>query len=175
MTLRALFQPPPTSRRVSEVWLRGQISNLAGHQTILFDNVKCILVCHPPSKTQSVFAHQPDKYVRAEFLNAVHMLFEEVEFHAGISLGRWIRFQAFPCHPTNGSCTNAHATETHAGMMAQAGAVSPKMIAHFPKLLGVFVDRRWAKVFERTSKSVLHDGPHAHRGMRHGHTNIQVH
>ena len=54
--------------------------------------------------------------------------------------------------------------------MAQAGAVSPKMIAHFPKLLGVFVDRRWAKVRERTSKSVLHDGPHVHRGMRHGHT-----
>ena len=68
------------------------------------------------------------------------MLFEEVKFHAVISLGRWIRFQAFPCHPTNGSCTNAHATETHADMMAQAGAVSPKMIAHFPKLLGVFVD-----------------------------------
>ena len=62
-----------------------------------------------------------------------------------------------------------------ANKMAPAEGELPKRIVHFLMLLSVFVDRRLATDHERTSISVLRFDPHAHRGMRYGHTNNLAH
>jgi hypothetical protein len=63
----------------------------------------------------------------------------------------------------------------HAGMMARGEGALPKSIAHFQIWLSVFVDLHRAKDHEKKSISVLRVDPHAHRGMRYGHTNNPVH
>ena len=59
--------------------------------------------------------------------------------------------------------------------MARGEGALPKSIAHFQIWLSVFVDLHRAKDHERKSISVLRVDPHAHRGMRYGHTNNPVH